>query len=123
MKLMPRLAVVGAFALAACSQAEEWLNSMATDETQIARNTIMIGIDVSGSFHNSGSYDDAIQFAAHYIEAHLNGFGGLQVATDVFVGSVGGKNRGEAKTFHPIHDFIDKDQEQIETCSDRQEDG
>ena len=44
----------------------------------------------------------------------MNGFGGLQVPTAVFVGSVGGSRRGEAKTFHPIHDFLDKDRKQIE---------
>jgi hypothetical protein len=93
-------------ALAAC---------VPTDEAaRTPRYTLVIGIDVSGSFQNSGSYDDALRFAALYLEAHLNGFGGLQVPTAVFVGSVGGSRRGEAKTFHPIHDFLGKDRKQIE---------
>ena len=106
MRRIFRLALGGALALAACVPTDE--------EPRTPRYTLVIGIDVSGSFRNSGSYDDALRFASHYIEAHLKGFGGLQVPTDVFVGSVGGKHRGEAKTFHPIHDFQGKDSEQIE---------
>ena len=98
-------AVAGALALAA---------SVPTEEGQTPRYTLVVGVDVSGSFRNSGSYDDALSFAAHYIEAHINGFGGLQVPSDVFVGSVGGQRRGEAKTFHPIHDFLGKDRNRIE---------
>ena len=106
MKSALRLAVGAMVALAAC---------VPTDEAARApRYTLVMGIDVSGSFHNSGSYDDALRFAAYYLEAHLNGFGGLQVPTAVFVGSVGGSRRGEAKTFHPIHDFLSKDRDQIE---------
>jgi hypothetical protein len=105
MKGIARFAVAGALALAAC---------VPTEEGRTPRFTMVIGIDVSGSFQNSGRYDDAVKFAAHYIEAHLNGFGGLQVPSDVFVGSVGGSRRGEAKTFHPIHDFRGKDNRQIE---------
>ena len=100
-------AVGGLLALAACELSE--------DSARAPRYTLVIGIDVSGSFQNSGSYDDAVRFAAHYLEAHLNGFGGLRVPTDVFVGSVGGAHQGEAKTFHPIHDFLGKDRDQIET--------
>ncbi len=105
MKRIARFVMAGAFALAAC---------VPTEEGQTPRFTLIIGIDVSGSFQNSGSYDDAIKFAAHYLEAHLNGFGELRVPSDVFVGSVGGSRKGEAKTFHPIHDFLGKDRNQIE---------
>ena len=101
-----RFAVGGLLALAACVPSE--------DSTRAPRYTLIMGIDVSGSFQNSGSYEDAVRFASHYLEAHLNGFGGLQVPTDVFVGSVGGTRQGEAKTFHPIHDFLGKDRDQIE---------
>jgi len=94
------------FVLAACVPTD--------DAARAPRYTLIMGIDVSGSFQNSGNYDDAIEFAATYLEAHLNGFGGLRVPTDVFVGSVGGSRRGEAKTFHPIHDFRGKGQEQIQ---------
>ena len=106
MKPALRLAVGAMVAVAAC---------VPTDEAARApRYTLVMGIDVSGSFHNSGSYDDAVKFAAYYLEAHLNGFGGLQVPSAVFVGSVGGSRRGEAKAFHPIHDFLGKDGDQIE---------
>lgn len=82
MKPALRLALGAMVVLAAC---------VPTDETmRTPRYTLVMGIDVSGSFHNSGSYDDALRFAAYYLEAHLNGFGGLQVPTSVFVGSVGG---------------------------------
>ena len=90
MKPVSRFAVGALLALVAC---------VPTEEGATPRYTLVMGIDVSGSFHNSGSYDDAVKFAAHYLEAHLNGFGGLQVPTDVFVGSVGGSHQGEAKTF------------------------
>ena len=99
-------AVGGLLALAACVPDE--------DSARAPRYTLVMGIDVSGSFRNSGSYDDAIKFAAHYLEAHMNGFGGLPVPTAVFVGSVGGTREGEAKTFHPIHDFLNKDRDRIE---------
>ena len=67
MKRMFRFAVAGALALAAC---------IPTDEAaRTPRYTLVVGIDVSGSFRNSGSYDDALSFAAHYLEAHINGRG------------------------------------------------
>lgn len=84
------------------------------DSARTPKYTMVLGIDVSGSFLRSGRYDDAIDFAAHYLYAHLNGFGGLRVPTAVFVGSVGGTRPGEAKTFHPIHDFQNKTPEQID---------
>jgi hypothetical protein len=73
----------------------------------------VIGLDVSGSFRQSGHFDDAIEFAAHYLYAHLNGLGELRSPTDVFVGSLGGERPGEAKTFHPIQDLTGKTVEQI----------
>lgn len=106
MKRVARFAVGGLLALTACVPSDE--------SARAPRYTLMVGIDVSGSFYSSGSYDDAVRFASHYLEAHLKGFGGLQVPTDLFVGSVGGTRQGEPKTFHPIHDFAGKDQEQIE---------
>ena len=84
-------AVGGLLALAACVPSD--------DSARAPRYTLMIGIDVSGSFQNSGSYEDAVRFASHYLEAHLNGFGGLQVPTDVFVGSVGGTTQGKRRRF------------------------
>ena len=80
---------------------------------QPAASTLVLGIDVSGSFRDARLYDDAVQFAAHYIYAHLNGLGGLRVPTALFVGSVGGARPGEPKTFHPINDFQNRSVEQI----------
>jgi hypothetical protein len=76
--------------------------------------TLFVGIDVSGSFHRSGDFDNAISFLAHYIYGHLNGLGGLTKPRELFVGAIGGKDKDEPKAFHPIHDFQGKDISQIE---------
>jgi hypothetical protein len=76
------------------------------------RNSLVLGIDVSGSFR-AEHYDDAIDFAAYYLYGHLHGLGGLRVPTAVFVGSVGGDRPGEVKSFHPIQDFQGKSVDQI----------
>jgi hypothetical protein len=80
-----------------------------------ASSTLVIGVDVSGSFRDSRLYDDAVEFAAHYIYAHLNGLGGLRIPTALFVGSVGGARPGEPKAFHPINDFQGRTVDQIAT--------
>jgi len=76
------------------------------------KNTLVVGIDVSGSFRRV-HYDDAIAFAARYIYGHVNGLADLRVPTAMFVGSVGGAREGEVKAFHPIHEFRGKSVEQI----------
>lgn len=83
------------------------------DGDRRARSTLVLGIDVSGSFQNSGNYDDAIDFAAHYLYGHLNGLGELAVPSAVFVGSVGGEVPGQTKSFQPIHAFQGKSPEEI----------
>jgi hypothetical protein len=80
------------------------------------RMTLFIGIDVSGSFQNTGNYDDALRFAAHYIYGHLNGLGGLEVPAVLFVGSIGGERPGETKSFRPIHDFKGRSVDEIEAA-------
>lgn len=82
-------------------------------ERRVARSTLVVGIDVSGSFRSRGRYDSAIDFAAHYIYAHLNGLGGLRVPTAMFVGSIGGDDVEEAKSFQPIHTFQGQTVEEI----------
>jgi hypothetical protein len=77
-----------------------------------ARSTLVIGIDVSGSFRPH--YDDAIRFASHYLYGHLNGLGELRVPSTVLVGSVGGGQPGEAKSFQPEHMFQGKPVAEIE---------
>jgi hypothetical protein len=83
------------------------------DGTRTARSTLVIGIDVSGSFSARGHYDDAIDFAAHYLYGHLNGLGDLRVPSAVFVGSVGGARVGEPKSFQPMHAFAGKNVDEI----------
>ena len=78
-------------------------------------STMIIGLDVSGSFRDSRLYDDAIQFTALYIYAHMNGLGELKVPTSLFVSSVGGMRAGEPKAFHPINDFQGRSVDQIAT--------
>jgi hypothetical protein len=83
------------------------------ENARVAKSTLVIGVDVSGSFREH--YDDAISFAAHYLYGHLNGKGELRVPSAVFVGSVGGGKPGEAKSFQPVHMFQGKSTAEIET--------
>ena len=76
-------------------------------------STLVVGIDVSGSFRQTGQFEDAIDYAALYIYGRLHGLGGLRPATAIFVGSMGGERAGEAKTFHPIQDLTGKSPEEI----------
>ncbi|HEY3221422.1 MAG TPA: hypothetical protein VGJ80_11870 [Gemmatimonadales bacterium] len=78
------------------------------------RSTLVVGLDVSGSFRNSGRFDDAMRYASLYIYGHVNGLGGLKQTTDVFVGSLGGDIPGQPKTFHPIQDLSGKTPAEIE---------
>lgn len=68
-----------------------------------ARSTLVIGIDVSGSFRSS--HQSSIDFAANYIYAHIRGLGGLRQPTAMFVGAIGGERPQETKSFQPIHTF------------------
>ncbi len=79
-----------------------------------ARLVMFVGVDVSGSFQNTGYYDDAMKFLSYYIYAHLNGLGELEKLRALFVGSIGGKGENEPKAFYPIHDFEGKEVKQIE---------
>lgn len=81
---------------------------------QTPRLTLFIGVDASASFHDSGSYDDAMSFLAHYIYGHLNGLGSLERPRELFVGSIGGSLKGDPKAFHPQHDFTGKSVPKIE---------
>lgn len=81
---------------------------------QDPRLSLFIGIDVSGSFVNSGHYEDSINFLAHYIYAHLNGYGELEEPNVLFVSSIGGAAPDEPKTFYPIQTFENLSADQIE---------
>jgi hypothetical protein len=80
---------------------------------RVARSTLVIGIDVSGSFRSKGRYESSIDFIARYLYAHLHGLGGLKQPTAVFVGSFGGERPQETKSFQPIHTFQNMSVEQI----------
>ena len=69
------------------------------------RLSLFVGVDVSGSFMKSGYYDDAMNFLARYLYAHLNGVGGLEVPNVLFVGSIGGVTPDQARTLYPIETF------------------
>jgi hypothetical protein len=84
---------------------------MPAEEGRVPKSTLVIGIDVSGSFR--AHYEDAINFAAHYLYGRLNGLGELRTPSAVFVGSVGGERPGEAKSFQPVHAFRDKSVDEI----------
>jgi hypothetical protein len=77
------------------------------------RSTLVIGLDVSGSFRRGGHFDDAVDFASLYIYAHMKGFDGMRRPSDLFVGTMGGQKTAEAKTFHPIQDLTGKSPAQI----------
>jgi len=72
--------------LAACVNME--------DNTRLSRFTLVVGIDVSGSFR-------------------LNGLGELREPTALFVGPVGGSQPGEAQSYQPIHAFQNKSVDEI----------
>jgi len=72
------------------------------------RLSMFVGVDISGSFTKSGHYDNAIEFLSHYLYAHLNGLGDLEVPNVLFVSSIGGATANEPKTFYPIQTFENK---------------
>lgn len=77
------------------------------------RSTLVVGLDISGSFRRNPNFNGAIEFAAMYIYGHLNGVGGLQPNTAIFIGELGGERPGQAKVFHPIQDLTGKSPQQI----------
>ena len=70
-----------------------------------ARLVMFVGVDISGSFLRGKYFDDSLHFLAHYLYAHLKGLHDLEVPKELFVGSIGGSNVGEAKTLYPIQTF------------------
>ncbi len=80
------------------------------------RVTFFVGVDTSGSFRSSGSYEDSLRFLAHYIYGHLNALGDLEPPRALFVAPLGGNDADEPKAFHPIHDFAGKNVKEIEAA-------
>ena len=81
---------------------------------EVGRLVMFVGVDISGSFMHGRYFDDSIDFLAHYIHAHLNGLGGLEIPHSLFVGSIGGVKKDEPKTLFPIEKFQDRSIEQID---------
>lgn len=84
------------------------------DKPRPGRLVMFIGVDISGSFMNSGHFDNSMKFLATYIYSHLKGIGELETPHSLFVGSIGGARINEAKTFYPIQAFQDKTVGEIE---------
>jgi hypothetical protein len=82
-------------------------------ENSKPRLSLFIGIDISGSFKNSKYFEDSRNFLAHYLYAHLNGLGGLEVPNVLYVSSIGGAKANEPKTFYPIQSFANKSIDEI----------
>jgi len=70
-----------------------------SQRAETPRSTLVIGLDISGSFRRNPSFNGAIEFASLYIYGHLNG--------------LGGERTGQAKVFHPIQDLSGKSPAQI----------
>ncbi|MBI4376443.1 MAG: hypothetical protein HY549_08335 [Elusimicrobia bacterium] len=100
MRALPAAGVLAlALGIAGCGEVSERRPRMA----------VFVGVDVSGSFQKGPYFQEALEFLAHYIYAHLNGRGNLQPLKALYVGTIG----GEEKSFRPIHDFEGKNVEQI----------
>ena len=84
------------------------------DSEQKPRLSLFIGVDISGSFINSGYFDESLNFLAHYIYAHLQGVDDMEEPNVLFVSSIGGAQPDEPKTFFPIQTFENKSVEEIE---------
>src|SRR5262249_50725084 len=83
-------------------------------EVAAPRLVMFIGVDISGSFMNGRYFDDSIAFLARYIHGHLNGLGEMEVPHSLFVGSIGGATKDQAKTLYPIEAFQNRSLEQME---------
>ncbi len=78
------------------------------------KNTIFVGIDISGSFSQTASFKNGVKFLSHYIHGHLSGKGGLTRPTDLYVGGIGGASTEDPQSFFPIHDFDGRTPAEIE---------
>jgi len=95
-------ALVLVFCLSSCNS-EGFFEGFFTEDQP--RLVLFVGVDISGSFLRGKYFDDSLHFLAHYLYAHLQGVGGMEQPKELFVGSIGGSNIGEAKTLFPIQTF------------------
>ncbi|HLG93784.1 MAG TPA: hypothetical protein VI546_03015, partial [candidate division Zixibacteria bacterium] len=87
-----------------------------TNDAAVKPRLVMFaGVDISGSFMKTREedFDDAMEFLSHYLYAHLNGLGGLERPSVLFVSSIGGAKPNEPKTFFPIQTFEGKTVDEI----------
>ncbi len=110
MKALKTLALNAAVAMLSISL----ISCAIQPNTKRPQPSLFIGVDASGSFLQSGHYEESLNFLAHYIYGHLNGLGGMTPPRALFVGSIGGNTLDEPKSFHPIHDFQGKTVAEIE---------
>ena len=103
---LPILLLLATAALSGCDVADGM-------ESETPRQSLFIGVDISGSFMNSGHFNDSLEFLSYYIYGHLNGVGGMERPAALFVSSIGGATEGEPKTFYPIQTFENKSVEEI----------
>ncbi|MEX0719349.1 MAG: hypothetical protein WD059_01695 [Balneolaceae bacterium] len=78
------------------------------------RLSLFIGVDISGSYINSGDFDNSLNFLSKYIYAHLNGVDELEKPNVLYISSIGGAKDDEPKTFFPIQTFEHKSIAEIE---------
>lgn len=90
------------------------LGNCTTSDEPNPRLSMFVGVDISGSYMDSGHFDNSIAFLSQYIYAHLNGIDGLERPNVLFVSSIGGSNDDEPKTFYPIQTFENRSVEEIE---------
>ncbi len=98
------LLLFGALVLAGCTTSDE----------PNPRLSLFIGVDISGSYVESGHFDNSLKFLSQYIYAHLNGMGELEKPNVLFVSSIGGSDNNDPKTFYPIQTFDNRSVEEIE---------
>ncbi|MFD2531056.1 hypothetical protein [Gracilimonas halophila] len=90
------------------------LGNCTTSDEPNPRLSMFVGVDISGSYQNSGHFDNSIEFLSQYIYAHLNGIEELEKPNVLFVSSIGGSNDNEPKTFYPIQTFENRSPAEIE---------
>ncbi|MBI3551428.1 MAG: hypothetical protein HY077_02820 [Elusimicrobia bacterium] len=95
---------LAALLLAGCSQ----------QDARRPAESVFVGVDVSGSFHDGGHFESSLEFLSHYLYGRLTGQGGLAPVKTLYVGSIGGEYTEESKSFYPIHSFQGKSPEQIQ---------
>jgi hypothetical protein len=104
--IVPIVLLLGGAALVGCDAA-------GGIESDTPRQTLFIGVDVSGSFMNGGNFNDSLEFLSYYIYGHLNGVGGMERPNALFVSSIGGAREGEPKTVFPLQTFENKTVDEI----------